>query len=160
MEKRSWLQKTIMILKRKEFKKKSLSFREQSLFRKRNWLSERFKSEFIHFICFLKIINAQNETVKTINHIADKGFNIINYDLTVNATEKSKKADDGNVYIAPGKYTVEISINGVTEKKSLEVKERPKSKSKRVTEVPQGTMSPGEFKKWRKEVGFKKQLWF
>ena len=78
--------------------------------------------------------------------------------MTVNATEKSKKADDGNVYITPGKYTVEISINGVTEKKSLEVKERPKSKSKRVTEVPQGTMSPGEFKKWRKEVGFKKQL--
>ena len=106
----------------------------------------------------LKIINAQNETVKTINHLADKGFNTINYDLTVNATEKSKKADDGNVYITPGKYTVEISINGVTEKKSLEVKERPKSKSKRVTEVPQGTMSPGEFKKWRKEVGFKKQL--
>lgn len=106
----------------------------------------------------IKIINAQNETIKTVNQLADKGFNIINYDLTVNATEKSKKADDGNVYITPGKYTVEISINGVTEKKSLEVKERPKSKSKRVTEVPQGTMSPGEFKKWRREVGFKKQL--
>ena len=98
----------------------------------------------------LKIINAQNETVKTINHLADKGFNTINYDLTINATEKSKKADDGNVYITPGKYTVEISINGVTEKKSLEVKERPKSKSKRETEVPQGTMSPGEFKKTKK----------
>ena len=42
-------------------------------------------------------------------------------------------------------------------KKSLEVKERPKSKSKRVTEVPQGTMSPGEFKNGEK-VGFKKQL--
>ena len=49
----------------------------------------------------LKIINAQNETVKTINHLADKGFNTISYDLTVNATEKSKKADDGNVYITP-----------------------------------------------------------
>jgi hypothetical protein len=103
-------------------------------------------------------INAQNETLKTINHLADKGFNTISYDLTVNATGKSKKADDGNVYIAPGKYTVEISINGVTEKKTLEVREKPKSKSKRVIEVPQGTMSPGEFKKWRKEVGFKKQL--
>ncbi len=42
--------------------------------------------------------------LKTINHLADKGFNTINYDLTVNATEKSKKADDGNVYITPGKY--------------------------------------------------------
>ena len=39
----------------------------------------------------VKIINAQNETDKTINHLADKGFNTINYDLTVNATEKSKK---------------------------------------------------------------------
>ena len=47
----------------------------------------------------IKIINAQNETIKTINHLADKGFDTINYDLTVNATEKSKKADDGNVYI-------------------------------------------------------------
>ena len=106
----------------------------------------------------IKIINAKNETIKIITQNADKGFNTIDYDLTVNATEKSKKADDGNVYITPGKYTVEISMNGVTEKKTLEVKERPKSKSKRVTEVPQGTMSPGEFKKWRKEVGFKKQL--
>ena len=107
---------------------------------------------------FIKIINAKNETIKTINHHTDKGFNTISYDLTVIATEKSKKSDDGNVYITPGKFTVEISINGFTEKKSLEVKERPKSKNKRVTEVQQRTMSPGEFKKWRKEVGFKKQL--
>lgn len=106
----------------------------------------------------LKIINQKNEVVKTIHHSAEKGFNTIHYNLTIDSNESSKKADDGNVYIFPGKYTLELSIHGSTEKKTFEVKEKPKSKSKRVTEVPQGSMSPGEFKKWRKEVGFKKQL--
>lgn len=106
----------------------------------------------------VKILNDKNEVLKTISQFADRGFNKLDYDLTVNFTEKSKKADDGHVYITPGKYTVELTINGATEKKTLEVKEKPKSKSKRVTEVPQGTLSPGEFKSWRREVGFKKQL--
>ena len=62
-------------------------------------ISQKLKAEFPNRILHkmqmemlsLKSSMLKMKTDKTINHLADKGFNTINYDLTVNATEKSKK---------------------------------------------------------------------
>ncbi len=87
------------------------------------------------------------------------GNNSFTYNYAVNPANadllKSTKADSGNYYLTAGKYKFEVCINGSCEKKDVEVKEfKPKTRR----EVPQGETSPGEFKQWRREAGYKKTL--
>ena len=75
----------------------------------------------------------------------DKGFNIISYDLTVNATESLKKSDDGNVYITQkihGRNFHQWSYG-----KEISGSERkPKSKKQSNQKFLQGTMSQENLK--------------
>ncbi len=107
----------------------------------------------------MNIYNDKDVLLKSVYKNVPAGFNSITYNYNVDAKNaellKSTKADSGNYYLTPGKYKFEICISGSCEKKDVEVKEN-KPKSRR--EVPQGEMTPGEFKQWRKEVGYKKTL--
>ena len=63
---------------------------------------------------------------------ADKGFNVLSYDVAFSKAGKSaflkknkmelKEAGDGKTYLPKGKYTLEVSGNGSTEKVSFELK--------------------------------------
>jgi hypothetical protein len=88
--------------------------------------------------------------VKNMKVMPDKGLNFEKYDLTVDSTlvdgykvylkvDELKPADNGNIYLRPGKYTLEISSENSTESKTFEIKEK---KNKERGEV---LPSPGEF---------------
>lgn len=107
----------------------------------------------------LNVYTDKDVLLKSVSKDVPAGFNSITYNYNIDAKNadllKSTKADSGNYYLTPGKYKIEICINGNCEKKDVEVKElKPKTRR----EVPQGTMSPGEFKQWRRDVGYKKTL--
>lgn len=60
---------------------------------------------------------------------AQKGFNYVDYDFTVDAslftnknTEPFKKAKNGKMYLVKGNYTVEVSMNDQKSNQKLEVK--------------------------------------
>lgn len=68
--------------------------------------------------------------VKTFDAKVDKGFNQIDYDLTVseeaaaklNDGKKPEKPESAKYYLTKGKYTIEVSLNGKTASQSLTVK--------------------------------------
>lgn len=63
--------------------------------------------------------------------VADKGFNILAYDVAFSKSGKSaylkknkkelKEAKNGKTYLPKGKYYVEINGNGTTEKVEFEI---------------------------------------
>lgn len=100
---------------------------------------------------------------------AEAGLNDVNFDLAINPTAKDSyekelnpkdaktpvvltEADDKKIYIQPGKYSVEISLNGTSVSEKFEMKARKKQTRKSV--VPQGSVSPDEFEEWYEEMGF------
>ena len=90
----------------------------------------------------IKIKTADNLILKEFRLDLDKGLNFIKYDLSVDTNkvddyknilnEKNKftvkTAENGITYLIPGKYEIEITINGITESKEFEIKEPKKVK--------------------------------
>ncbi|NER13171.1 glycosyl hydrolase [Leptobacterium flavescens] len=79
------------------------------------------------------ILAKDGTVLQSIRLNADKGFNYISYDLTISEkgkkayTKKNKnvsisKSQNGKYYLPKGKYQLEISGNGVSEKGSFELK--------------------------------------
>lgn len=78
-----------------------------------------------------KIKSSDNITVSETQIIANKGLNILSYDVAFSKTGKLnylkkhktilKQADNGSTYLPTGSYTVEIKGNGITEKVSFDV---------------------------------------
>lgn len=110
-------------------------------------------------VATLNIYDVKGTLLNTLKQQADAGLNSFRYNYQIDAKNasaiKSRKADSGNYYLTPGKYTLEICINGTCEKKDVEIKEN-KPRSRR--DVPQGETTPGEMRQWRREVGFQKTL--
>jgi len=90
----------------------------------------------------VQIKTAKGLLLKSLTHNAEKGVNYLDYDLTFmesakdryetflnsdlkkeDKKKKVKKAKNGNHYLMPGTYVVEISKDGVTEKKELKIVE-------------------------------------
>ncbi len=123
--------------------------------------AQKYTVQFINKesgLAILKILNEKDEVLRILEQNISAGINSFVYDLSIDAAKaksEQKKADDGKIYLLPSKYKAEICVNGTCEKRDFEVKET-KPKTKR--EVPQGDTSPGEFKKWRREAGWKKTL--
>ncbi len=119
-------------------------------------------------VATLKVLSPAGLLLKTLTHQADKGVNFFNYDMSIDEnsvnqlkteqkySKKIRKSDDGKFYWIPGKYIFELSINGATEKREIEIKEASKIKPK--DSVPQGNTSPGEFRNWRRSMGIKKVI--
>ncbi|MGE5437564.1 MAG: VPS10 domain-containing protein, partial [Syntrophothermus sp.] len=94
----------------------------------------------------VKIKTEDGLILKEITDSSEAGLNYINYDLSIDdkaevkyasyIKDKSsrkkedknhfvvKKSDDGKIYLLPGKYLVEVNINGQKEEKEFEVKQR------------------------------------
>ncbi|PHQ29725.1 WD40/YVTN/BNR-like repeat-containing protein [Leeuwenhoekiella nanhaiensis] len=82
-------------------------------------------------------LNIQSESGKTLKSweaAVDKGFNYVPYDLSItesgknqlekaNKDLKMKKADNSLYYLPPGKYILEVKLDGNSKTTSLEVKE-------------------------------------
>lgn len=107
----------------------------------------------------LNVYDQHGTLLKTATQNADAGLNTFRYNYQVDPNNasaiKSRKADSGNYYLTPGKYALEVCINGSCEKKDVEIKEnKPRSRK----DVPQGDTTPGEMRMWRKEAGFQKTL--
>ncbi len=85
----------------------------------------------------------EGQILKSLTHSGKKGINYIEYDLSIMDSSvkkytkvlnedrkkdedeiKIEKADNGSVYLYKGKYDVEITKDGVTEKGELVIKER------------------------------------
>ena len=85
----------------------------------------------------------KGDILKQMTHKAEQGLNFLKYDLSIEKSsskayekylnadlkeeEKAvelKAADNGNIYLKPGKYVVELSKDGKTEKVDLEIVKR------------------------------------
>jgi photosystem II stability/assembly factor-like uncharacterized protein len=116
----------------------------------------------------ISIISESGLVLKKINDSAEKGINIMNYDLTVNpesitAFEKElsakdkkdvkiKLADDKKYYLMPGKYKVVLESGADKLEKEFVVSESKKD-SKR-GKIPSALNTPGEFEEWYEDQGF------
>lgn len=79
-----------------------------------------------------KIMSMDGTEVSSVSVDADKGFNVLSYDVAFSKAGKSsylKKnktkliaAQNGKTYLPKGKYQIEISGNGSTEKSEFEIK--------------------------------------
>lgn len=90
----------------------------------------------------IKIKTADTLILKEFQLALDKGLNYIKYDLSVDSDKindyknfigdkskyKVKESENGITYLLPGKYEIEITVNGNTEKKEFEIKEPKKKK--------------------------------
>jgi len=90
----------------------------------------------------IKIKTADNLILKEFRLDIDKGLNFVKYDLSVDSNKVDeyknipgdknkftvKTAENGITYLIPGKYEIEITINGVTEIREFEIKEPKKVK--------------------------------
>ena len=90
----------------------------------------------------IKIIIADTLILKEFQLAVDKGLNFIKYDLSVDSNRVEdyknyfgdkkkfnvKTSENGVTYLIPGKYEIQISLNGITEKKEFEIKEPKKKK--------------------------------
>ncbi|MGB2759171.1 MAG: hypothetical protein WBC58_04380, partial [Maribacter stanieri] len=78
-----------------------------------------------------KIKSSDDIVVSETEVIANKGLNILSYDLAFSKIGKLsylkkhktelKQADNGSTYLPKGSYTVEIKGNGTTEKITFEI---------------------------------------
>ncbi|MGJ8591606.1 MAG: VPS10 domain-containing protein [Aquaticitalea sp.] len=77
----------------------------------------------------IKILSEKNSELQTISINADKGFNVVGYDLTISETGRKsflkentnleiKTAENGKAYLPAGVYTIQIG----SEKTNLEIK--------------------------------------
>lgn len=75
----------------------------------------------------------EGDVVKEWTQDADKGLNMVGYDLSFEESAKSKiesedkkveKANNGKFYLLPGKYDVTVTMAGQSSSTTLEVKER------------------------------------
>ena len=82
----------------------------------------------------LEILSESGKPLKSWSADAVKGFNYIPYDLSISESGKKqlekqkkdlkvKKADNGNYYLVPGKYELQVKVSGKTESVAFEVKE-------------------------------------
>ena len=100
----------------------------------------------------IQIITQDGILLKRLWDDSERGLNYVSYDLTVDsakvaaynkalkrqfekkAKEKKKRwkdlkpADNGQVYLRPGKYTVEVTLGKTTVRQTLEIKERKRPK--------------------------------
>ena len=100
----------------------------------------------------IQIITQDGILLKRLWDDTERGLNYVSYDLTVDsakvaaynkalkrrfekkAKEKKKRwkdlkpADNGQVYLRPGKYTVEVTLGKTTVRQTLEIKERKRPK--------------------------------
>jgi hypothetical protein len=99
-------------------------------------------------------IKTENDNViKTFSDTSSKGLNFIDYDLSIDSNkvdeyksfikEKSKSDEDQfketdtkKTYLHPGKYTLEIEIDGVKKSQSFEIKEPKKSSRGSDNQIP------------------------
>ena len=87
----------------------------------------------------VEITNKDGLVLTKLIEEADKGLNYLEYDLTVNKEavenykdsyenkellDDYKNSDDANYYLLPGKYSVELKINGNVVKKQFQIEER------------------------------------
>ncbi len=92
----------------------------------------------------IEIKTENNMVVKEFSDTSSHGLNFVNYDLSIDSNkveeyksfvkEKSKGLDDQfketdtkKTYLHPGKYTLEVEINGTKKSESFEIKEPKKS---------------------------------
>ncbi len=119
----------------------------------------------------LKVQTEDGVILKTLEEDAEAGLNTLNYNQTIDETQKeayekflnsNKKseekdirltpADDKKIYLKPGKYQLLFEINGEKLIKSLEIK-APEKRVRRSLN-PKPTASPEEFEEWYEEMGF------
>ncbi len=91
----------------------------------------------------IKIMTDSGIELKKLNDESERGLNFVKYDLTIDSSKKAvyekslnqnkkektvtlKNSDDGNIYLQPGKYKVEIEINGIKQTQDFEIKEQKK----------------------------------
>ena len=87
----------------------------------------------------VEITNKDGLVLTKLIEEADKGLNYLEYDLTINneavenykdsyenkeLLDDYKNSDDANYYLLPGKYFVELKINGNVVKKQFQIEER------------------------------------
>jgi photosystem II stability/assembly factor-like uncharacterized protein len=119
----------------------------------------------------IQVKTASGLVLKTISNKTEKGLTTFDYDLTIDKTakealetelNKDKKeaesprklteADDKQLYLPTGSYTIEIELNGEKQQKVFEIKERKRNSRRAV--FPQGSTSPDEFNEWYEDMGF------
>ena len=90
----------------------------------------------------LNVYTENNVLIKSVSKNVPAGFNSITYNYSVDSKNtdllKSTKADSGNYYLTPGKYKLEVCINGNCEKKDVfkqELTSSPSSYTARATVV-------------------------
>ncbi len=91
----------------------------------------------------ITIKTGNGDVLKQLNSKTDKGLNFIQYDLAIDQNNKDiyekqlnsqlkegeeaiklKEADNGRIYLKPGKYNVDLSKDGQTETTTLEITSR------------------------------------
>jgi len=87
----------------------------------------------------IEIFNSDTINLKHMEFQSDKGFNFFKYDLSIDkekedfVTKDDKAAKEtltGKRYLKPGKYTVKFALNGVSEEKTFEIKDRQRKRRK------------------------------
>lgn len=88
----------------------------------------------------INILTEDNLNIKSLDFQSDAGLNFFKYDLSVDTdkeeiylnsikyVKKDKKTDTGKLYLKPGKYTLELDLNGFKEKKTFEIKDQSKKR--------------------------------
>jgi hypothetical protein len=112
-------------------------------------------------IADIKIMSGNNNIIKEFSDTTSVGLNFIDYDLTVdsikanlykkyinselkNSADNFKQTDNGKIYLRPGKYTVDIEINGNRKSGTFEIKEK-KKKERGVENQEPGNKLPINF---------------
>ncbi|WP_266362028.1 WD40/YVTN/BNR-like repeat-containing protein [Tellurirhabdus rosea] len=118
---------------------------------------------------------ADSLTLRTLTDTSEAGLNYLSFDYAIDSTARGayqgwlndhrtegreinlKPADDGKIYLRPGKYTfVFETAGGASEKKSWELK-APERKKWGVTSLPKPGASPDEWEEWMEEQGFEEK---
>lgn len=88
------------------------------------------------------IYTSDSLKISHLEFMSDRGLNFLKYDLSVDSDKEDlylndikekkeeNKTDTGKLYLKAGTYIVEFELNGVTEKKILTIKDKPKKKRK------------------------------
>jgi len=82
----------------------------------------------------VEVISTNGKTLKTWKDTVDKGFNYLQYDLSIsesgkNLLEKERKdlkitkSQNETFYLPPGAYSIQVEVNGKSAKTALEIKE-------------------------------------
>ena len=83
----------------------------------------------------ISIYTEDSLNINSLEYRSDAGLNFMKYDLSVDGNKadlylndikylkKDKKTDTNKIYLKPGKYAVEFELNGITERKTFEIKD-------------------------------------